>query len=105
MPRERSPAAPRHSRPDLVDVLAKEMSKKGVSATPEVPTIYEREQPYGSNLHVKVIWDKWVGIPAEERGAIILDAYVQAGLEDDMRRITLAVGLTKKEADRLNIDV
>jgi len=105
MPRKKKAAPPRHSRPDLVKTLVEEMRKEGVSSAPDVPTIYEEAQSYGDNLHVKVIWDKWAGIPAEERGAIIIDAYDKAGFDDEMRRITLALGLTKEEADKLNIDV
>ena len=88
----------------LVQDLAQELTKEGVSPTPDVPTVYEEAQSYGDNLHVTVIWNKWAGIPAEERGAIILDAYVQAGLDDEMRRITLALGLTPEDAENLRIE-
>jgi hypothetical protein len=105
MPRKQEKARPRHSRPDLVKILVEEMKKTGVSDTPDVPTIYEQAQSYGDNLHVTVVWDKWAGIPPEERGAIILDAYAEAGLDEEMRRITLALGVTKEEAEKLQIDL
>lgn len=104
MPRERKSAPPPHSHPDLVKVLVEELNKKGVSSTPEVPTIYEEAQSHGDRLHVTVIWNRWAGIPEEERGAMILDAYEQAGLEDEMRRITLVLGLTPEEAEDLRIE-
>ena len=105
MPRKKTAAKPRHSHPELVDKLVEEMQKTGVSATPSVPTIYEEEQSYGDNLHVTVIWNDWVSVPTEERGAIILDAYKKAGLENECRRISLALGLTVEEADKLQIDL
>ncbi|HEY3245908.1 MAG TPA: hypothetical protein VGM03_21410 [Phycisphaerae bacterium] len=97
MPRQVQPLRPRHSRPDLVDELAREMHTTGTSASPDIPTIYEEPQPYGNNLHVKVIWSRWAGIPVEQRGAIILDAYEKAGLKNELRRITVALGLTPEE--------
>ena len=101
MPRDRKDAKPPHTHPELVEELAKEMKKSGVSSTPTIPTVYEEEQRYSKKLHVSVIWSKWTSVPMEERGAIILDAYVRAGLEEEMRRITVALGLTPEEAERM----
>ena len=103
MPVHRKKAPPRHSHPDLVNTIADELSRDSRAATPGVPEVYEEEQPYGDNLHVTVIWGKWSGVPVEERGAVILDAYEKAELSDQMRRITLAVGLTEEEAKKLNV--
>lgn len=80
------------------------MDKEGVSSTPETPTVYEEPQPYGDSLKVKVIWSKWEGVPLEERGSIILDAYYQAGLQEELSRITIALGLTPEEEKRLGFD-
>lgn len=104
MPRKQEPLKPRHSHPELVNELTEEMHKTGVSQTPDTPMVYEEPQPYGKNLHVKVIWNRWAGVPVEERGAIILDAYDKAGLQDEMRRITIALGLTPEEAEKLQIE-
>ncbi|GIK15400.1 MAG: hypothetical protein BroJett003_03640 [Planctomycetota bacterium] len=103
MARKRIPARPRHSHPELVNILAEELRKEGVSSTPEIPTIYEEELPYGAGLHVKVIWSRWGKVPLEERGAIILDAYEQAGMGQERKRILVAMGLTPDEAQRLQM--
>lgn len=102
MPRQKVPVKPRHSRPDLVRILADEMKKQGVSSTPETPTVYEEDQPYGGGIHVKVIWNTWREVPLEERGAIILDAYEQAGLTQEIPKIRLALGLTPEEERRIH---
>jgi|WetSurMetagenome_2_1015567.scaffolds.fasta_scaffold862608_2 hypothetical protein len=103
MPRKKTQAPPPHTHPELVDVLVEELKKTGVSSTPATPTIYEEAQTYGDSVHVTVIWDQWKGIPPEERGAIVLDAYKKAGEEDKCRRITLVLGLTPDESQKLGI--
>jgi hypothetical protein len=103
MPRTKRQAPPPHSHPELVRELVEELKKEGVSSSPQTPTLYEEAQTYGDSLHVTVIWSRWAGVPEEERGAIILDAYRQAGEEDSYRRITMVLGLTPEEAERLNI--
>ena len=102
MPRKKIKAKPTHNRPDLVTVLVEELKKSGESSTPATPTIYEQEQKFTDSLEVSVVWSKWSDVPVEDRGAIILDAYHEAGLDDEMRRITIALGLTPEEARKLN---
>ena len=101
MPRKISSAKPSHNRPDLVNVLVGELGKTGESDTPDTPNIYEDEQRYTDSLHVTVVWNKWSEVPMEDRAAIILDAYHDAGMDDVMRRITIALGVTPDEAKKL----
>jgi len=101
MPRQKSSAKPTHNRPDLVQILVEELKKSGISNTPDTPTIYEDEQRFTDSLHVTVVWNAWTSVPIDDRGAIILDAYHEAGFEDEMRRITVALGVTPKEAEKL----
>jgi len=105
MPRTVRKARPAHSRPDLVDALAIELGRTGVSLSPDTPTVYEEEQRPGGYLHVTVLWDAWKGIPTSERGAIILEAYEKARLKEELRRITLALGVTPEERDRIGLDL
>ncbi|NOT00054.1 MAG: hypothetical protein HOP29_05455 [Phycisphaerales bacterium] len=106
MPVQRRKAKPPHSRPDLVRRLAVELkSKEGRSArtAKNAPLVIEEEQTYGRALHVTVIWDKWSGVPLEERGAIITDAYRQAGRDAELEIMTLVMGVTAQEAGNLGI--
>lgn len=55
--------------------------------------------------HVTVVWERWAGIPQQERGRMILDGFERAHAKEPWRvlEITLAIGLTPGEAEKLNI--
>jgi hypothetical protein len=61
------------------------------------PLIYEQEFRTGK-VRVNVIWDRWDGIPLQERTATILRAFEMAEGRDARDRIALASGLTVPEA-------
>ena len=64
--------------------------------------VLENGDPNGPT-HVYVLWDEWEGIPQLERSEIVMDACEQQlGLERS-GRITIAMGLTKQEAERMKI--
>src|ERR1035437_1012465 len=67
------------------------------------PQIVEEEQ-FGNRIHVTVIWDAWKDLPPEERGRAIMDAYEHVR-HADVLRITIALGLTPSEAERLGVAV
>lgn len=72
-----------------------------------VPGIQVREQPVpGSRYrHLTVVWDDWLHLNQAQRGKVILDAFEQAhpGAPWRVLEITLAVGLTGSEAQKLKI--
>ncbi|MFH0980958.1 MAG: hypothetical protein V2A79_05415 [Planctomycetota bacterium] len=104
MPIKRTPAKPAHGHPELVGLLVDELRHDAVAGPPGSPLICEEEQRFGG-LHVTVIWDRWREVPDKaERGAIILDAYVEAGRVQDAKRIRLVLGLTEEEAKKLKIE-
>ena len=90
-----APESAQHT--ELVGKLADELRFE----TPTGPRILEEEQR-GGYFHVTVIWDEWEGVEGEERGRIIMDAYEQERASDVMK-ITIALGLTSEEAQRLGI--
>jgi len=95
----RNPESSRHS--ELVAALAAELARGALEGPTEAPQIIEEEQR-GNYLHVTVIWDAWTDVAHEDRGRIIMDAYAQRR-PTDVNRITLALGLTKAEAERLGV--
>jgi len=99
VPRQRIPLRTQQSHPDLVSALATEL-RAGDAGTPNGPQIIEEDLPQ-NRRYVTVIWPNWEGIPAEDRGRIIGEAYEQA--EGSQSRLTIgaALGLTPDEAVRI----
>ena len=91
------------ANPELVNDLAEEIRRNQAEGPLDAPDITEKVMPYSDNIAVTVIWDKWLGIVPEMRGRIILDAYQEARGRDEMRKISVALGLTHCEAERVGV--
>jgi len=61
------------------------------------------EKPYPSTVHLYVIWKKWSNLEQMDRSRIILDAFTKVKGEEEANRVTVAMGLTHKEADALGV--
>jgi hypothetical protein len=94
-PEER--AGPRHT--DLVNELAEELRRNRQFGQPRIE---ETEFSTGA-VRVYVFWDKWEGLPDQERVEVILDAYEQVEGKAYRDRITLAAGWTFPEARELDL--
>ncbi len=88
---------------DLKAILVDELVKNSPEGAPDDPYIVIEEIPLSDSLHVAVVWDRWQGVDPEERGRVILEAFGEAMGETEMLRVTMAMGLTREEAERLNI--
>lgn len=89
--------------PELVSELVCVLRDNKPEGPPDDPDISIEQIRHSNSLHVTVVWDRWNGIDAEERGRIILDAVAQGLGEAEMLRVTMALGVTKEEARRLGI--
>lgn len=67
--------------------------------------VVDRPIPGSRYRHIIVIWEKWGSISQQDRGRIILDAFKDAHPDEPWRdlEITLALGLTNIEAQKLNV--
>jgi hypothetical protein len=81
--------------------LAAEWSNPASSA-PQ-PVILEERRGAGQPLHVYVIWDEWAPLGMVERSEIIMDAYEDSHGTAPSLDVTVAMGLTESEADRMGI--
>ena len=67
------------------------------------PIIIEDRQARQGPVHVYVIWQDWVGLDQIERSEIIMSACEQVRGPDFALDVTVAMGLTKQEAERMRI--
>jgi hypothetical protein len=95
------PLSPDHSR--LVDLIRRELRAASESGSSTDPYVIEEEQR-GGYIHVTVLWDMWENVPADGRGQVIMDAY-EAERTGDVQKITLAMGLTHGEAEKLGVSL
>ena len=80
--------------PKLVSRLVEELKKSAGDG----PYILEEVHVPIDSRHVHVIWDKWRGIREEERSKIIYEAYADLEGEDATSNITIASGITPRDA-------
>ncbi len=96
MPRKKlgPEASAAHAKAGLAEELAAELKDNHEFGQ---PLIWEQTFETGK-ARVTVIWDKWVGMPLQDRTATILRAYEMAEGAASRARIALASGLTVPEA-------
>lgn len=107
--RRKIPRTPPQKYDDLQRQLAKEWRNPRDSGQPVI--IVEEQE--GAPIHIYVIWDDWSSISSQtDRSEIIMDTLDR--LTDpvnppgpnpypDVGRVTVAMGLTTEEADRMGI--
>lgn len=79
--------------------LKDELDQPKDSGEPEI--IIDRPNP--STSHLFVIWSKWENLEQMVRSRIIFDAYTAAKGEAEAVKVTVAMGLTPPEAERLGL--
>ena len=95
----RNPDNPLFGNQSLVDTLAKEF--RTPSPEDRQPYYQIQQQPPQNRVHITVIWDRWKNLSHQERSEIILDAYEAWRGQGSAEIISVAMGLTTVEADRL----
>lgn len=85
----------------LRDRLVREWRRPDPAA--EQPIILEESAGAGQPVHLYVVWDDWSPLGTIERSEVIMDAYEQVHGRARSANVTVAVGLTPAEADRLGI--
>jgi len=58
---------------------------------------------FNPSTHLYVIWDEWESLDQIRRSEIIMDAYEETHEPQELLRVTVAMGLTTAEAERLGI--
>ncbi len=68
------------------------------------PIIIEESERQQAPTHLYVIWNEWSSLSQNDRSEIILDAYEQAKGRNFALNVTVAMGLTSQEAQRMGIE-
>jgi hypothetical protein len=87
---------------ELVSALIEELRRNAPDGPEDAPRIIEEEAVRGNYFAVKVVWDAWKNLGPELRSRTILDAYNQVR-PDDVSQISVAIGFTRADAERLHI--
>ncbi len=97
----RKPALhPRHAV--LVDELGRHL-EPDARDLPDYPRIYV-ETTRTDALRAWVVWDEWDEVCEAERSQIILEAYERTLGRAEALRLSLALGLTRREARDVGIE-
>lgn len=87
----------------LVNSLVAAWRSNNASAAAPV-IIIDDQQARGGFIRLWVVWDDWDGLDVRERSEIIMDAHEQVNPNATTPPVVSALGLTRKEADRMGID-
>jgi len=79
--------------------LIAELKNPKDSGEPEI--IIERPNPFTTHLYA--IWAEWNDLSQSVRSRIILDSFEDAYGKEEAVKVTVAMGLTRAEADRLGL--
>lgn len=85
----------------LVERLVEEWRNPSDKA-PEPIIMVKDSRPKGG-VELYVVWSEWATLDQQERSEIIMFAYEQLASEDDAAAVTVALGLTRPEAQRMGI--
>ena len=68
------------------------------------PVIIEESERQQSPSQLYVIWNEWKGMSQYDRSKIILNVYESLRGRDAALNVTLAMGVTPEEAERMGIE-
>ena len=86
---------------ELARLIVQEWQNK--TENPNNPIILLDRSGPGGARHIFVVWDRWSGLEQLQRSEAIMDAAEEVLDKAEALKVTLAMGLTKVEAKRLNI--
>jgi hypothetical protein len=87
----------------LVDELCRHLGND--PNLPAMPRIVEADDRISKNMHVYVLWDAWDSVSERERSEIILESYEKSRGTQEMLRISVAMGVTPLDAQRLGLEL
>lgn len=88
----------------LVEGLAAELERPDDSPRPnEAPTIYYEELEAELGVHYFAAWSRFENVDGEVSGRALREAIRQVYGEAELRKVTIAMGLTPAEAKQMGL--
>lgn len=91
----------RHNDQQAQNRLEQRLTEEFAHPSPEYAQPFINIEQPGNRFHLLVIWDDWEPLSQQDRSVLIMNSYRQAEGEDAASRVSVAMGLTQREADRL----
>jgi hypothetical protein len=63
------------------------------------------ERPHATSIHLFGIWSRFDGVDQYVRSRVLLDAFKAAKGEQEALKVTVAMGLTPEEAERMGMAI
>ena len=104
MPYKFIPAPPLAEYLEHLAAVAEELRLRQPDGPEDAPLIIEEHFRRHEMMSVKVLWDRWKGIPLEDRSRVIMDAYYKVRGAEAVLKLTPPLGLTHAEARRLGVE-
>lgn len=100
--RQMGPRRPNPSARNLTNRLIAEW--RAQQSTADQPIILEERGGPDQPVHIYVVWDDWEALSGVERSEVIMEAFEERYGKAATLNVTVAMGLTPAEADRLGIE-
>jgi hypothetical protein len=85
--------------------LRSELEKELRNPKDEGEPLIVIERPNSSTTHLFVVWSKLAELEQIVRSRLILDAYQAVKGEKEALKVTVSMGLTQEEAERMGIKI
>ena len=95
----------RQNRQNNVDVLQKRLTEEFLHPADAYSAPFINIERPGTSIHLLVIWDDWRDLSQQDRSYLILRAYESAHGADAATEVSVAMGLTTGEAERLGFEL
>ncbi len=95
----------RQNRQNDSDVLQRRLAEEFLNPADAYTAPFISIERPGASTHLLVVWDDWGDLSQQDRSYLILRAYEEAKGADAAAEVSVAMGLTGAEAERLGFDL
>ncbi len=94
----------RQNQQNNVALLQQRLTEEFIHPANEYSAPFINIERPGTSTHLLVVWDEWRDLSQQDRSYLILRAYEAAEGADAAAEVSVAMGLTSAEAERLGFE-